>query len=116
MRVEVSLIDVDGGAGRHRRRDAGDGVPVVRKGAIGRQLETTDGARRNQGPAVLPDPDAAAQLREETRGSHWRDDFPDRDDADWAGHLDWVVVDGLSQAQFRAAAPTDVPVAVEAQA
>src|SRR5690242_6932680 len=23
---------------------------------------------------------AAAQLREETRGSHWRDDFPERDD------------------------------------
>ena len=24
---------------------------------------------------------AAALLREETRGSHWREDFPDRDDA-----------------------------------
>ena len=23
----------------------------------------------------------AARLREETRGSHWREDFPDRDDA-----------------------------------
>jgi L-aspartate oxidase len=30
----------------------------------------------------------AALLREETRGSHWRDDFPDRDDARWGGHLD----------------------------
>ncbi|MEO6887222.1 MAG: L-aspartate oxidase [Jatrophihabitantaceae bacterium] len=30
----------------------------------------------------------AARLREETRGSHWRDDFPDRDDQDWRGHLD----------------------------
>ena len=28
--------------------------------------------------------------REETRGSHWRDDFPDRDDAHWRGHLDTV--------------------------
>ena len=31
---------------------------------------------------------AAAMLREETRGSHWREDFPDRDDARWAGHVD----------------------------
>jgi L-aspartate oxidase len=30
----------------------------------------------------------AARLREETRGSHWRDDFPERDDARWLGHLD----------------------------
>lgn len=30
---------------------------------------------------------AAAREREETRGSHWREDFPDRDDARWAGHL-----------------------------
>ncbi|MCU1656043.1 MAG: L-aspartate oxidase [Pseudonocardiales bacterium] len=30
----------------------------------------------------------AARLREETRGSHWRDDFPDRDDEHWRVHLD----------------------------
>jgi L-aspartate oxidase len=30
---------------------------------------------------------AAAQRREETRGSHWREDFPDRDDRAWLGHL-----------------------------
>ena len=30
----------------------------------------------------------AARLRAETRGSHWRDDYPDRDDASWRGHLD----------------------------
>jgi L-aspartate oxidase len=30
---------------------------------------------------------AAAQHREETRGSHWREDFPDRDDRAWLGHL-----------------------------
>jgi L-aspartate oxidase len=29
-----------------------------------------------------------ARLREETRGSHWRDDFPDRDDEHWRVHLD----------------------------
>jgi L-aspartate oxidase len=31
---------------------------------------------------------AAARLRQETRGSHWREDFPDRDDDDWFGHVD----------------------------
>jgi L-aspartate oxidase len=29
----------------------------------------------------------AARRREETRGSHWREDFPDRDDADWRVRL-----------------------------
>jgi L-aspartate oxidase len=31
---------------------------------------------------------AGALAREETRGSHWREDFPDRDDERWLGHLD----------------------------
>jgi len=31
---------------------------------------------------------AVARAREETRGAHWRDDFPKRDDVRWAGHLD----------------------------
>ncbi|MFJ6937341.1 L-aspartate oxidase [Streptomyces sp. NPDC101132] len=30
---------------------------------------------------------AAAQRREETRGCHWREDHPDRDDAAWRRHL-----------------------------
>jgi L-aspartate oxidase len=30
---------------------------------------------------------AAAHLRQETRGCHWREDFPDRDDGRWRGHL-----------------------------
>jgi L-aspartate oxidase len=34
---------------------------------------------------------AAAQARQETRGSHWREDFPDRDDVGWSGHLDTVL-------------------------
>jgi L-aspartate oxidase len=29
---------------------------------------------------------AAASRREETRGAHWREDFPERSDA-WRGHL-----------------------------
>ncbi len=30
----------------------------------------------------------AARLRRETRGSHWREDHPDRDDERWFGHVD----------------------------
>lgn len=31
---------------------------------------------------------AAATEREESRGSHWREDHPDRDDRNWSGNLD----------------------------
>jgi L-aspartate oxidase len=31
---------------------------------------------------------AAATVREESRGSHWREDHPDRDDVNWSGNLD----------------------------
>ena len=37
---------------------------------------------------------AAAQIREETRGSHWRDDFPERDDLEWFGHIDTTMGPG----------------------
>lgn len=30
---------------------------------------------------------AAARRRAETRGCHWREDHPDRDDTDWRRHL-----------------------------
>lgn len=49
----------------------------------------------------------AAALREETRGSHWREDFPERDDAGFAGHFDVVMADGASTLEFVPAAPTD---------
>jgi L-aspartate oxidase len=50
---------------------------------------------------------AAATLREETRGSHWREDFPDRDDAHFAGHVDVVLVDGAPSARFHPSPATD---------
>jgi L-aspartate oxidase len=43
----------------------------------------------------------AARLREETRGSHWRDDYPERDDDRWRGHLDTTLTaDGSLATDF----------------
>lgn len=43
----------------------------------------------------------AATLRAETRGTHWRDDHPDRYDATWRGHLDTVLeADGSLRTTF----------------
>jgi L-aspartate oxidase len=50
---------------------------------------------------------AAALVRQETRGSHWREDFPDRDDVAWAGHVDSRLVAGVLHQAFVAAPSTD---------
>jgi L-aspartate oxidase len=49
----------------------------------------------------------AAALRQETRGSHWRDDFPARDDAHFAGHFDARMTDGQISVVFSEARQTD---------
>jgi L-aspartate oxidase len=42
-----------------------------------------------------------ATLREETRGGHWREDHPDRDDLRWRGHLVSVLdTDGNLHTRF----------------
>jgi L-aspartate oxidase len=43
----------------------------------------------------------AARRRTETRGSHWREDFPDRDDAHWSGHLDTTLHHGTWEVTHR---------------
>ncbi len=49
----------------------------------------------------------AALRREETRGSHWREDFPGRDDLSQSGHHDWWIADDGPTGTFRPSAPTD---------
>jgi L-aspartate oxidase len=56
----------------------------------------------------------AALLREETRGSHWREDHPERDDAHQSGHHDWWLEAGVPRHLFRPGAPSDVTVATRA--
>ena len=49
----------------------------------------------------------AAALRTETRGSHWREDHPDRDDTR-AGHIDsWWAPDGTIPVEWTYAPSTD---------
>ena len=49
----------------------------------------------------------AARLRRETRGSHWREDFPDRDDEHWSGHIDARLSPTGLELSFHPAPPTD---------
>ena len=53
----------------------------------------------------------AALMRQETRGSHWREDFPDPDDEHWFGHIDTVMVGGELVATYKpnTAHPQPVP-------
>ena len=53
----------------------------------------------------------AALLREETRGSHWREDFPERDDAGQSGHHDWWLRRRARRPRSGPSAPTDLTVA-----
>jgi L-aspartate oxidase len=50
---------------------------------------------------------ASAALRQETRGTHWREDFGDRDDAGFAGHFDVVLEAGVPVVTFHPSEATD---------
>ncbi len=42
----------------------------------------------------------AARERQETRGSHWREDYPERDDERWGGHLVGTLVGGAVELTY----------------
>jgi aspartate oxidase len=96
--VETGLVDPAGREELARQMSAGAGV--IRTDTSLHAAALALGAARNE--AVEPGPEAwdatnlhtvstalveAARRREETRGCHWREDFPDRDDRRWHGHL-----------------------------
>ena len=98
--VEVGLVDPAGRDELARRMSAGAGV--IRTDASLHAAAVALAAAAADDATVEPRPEtwdatnlhtvatalvAAASRREETRGCHWREDFPERDDARWRGHL-----------------------------
>lgn len=51
----------------------------------------------------------AAYDREETRGCHWREDFPDADDKDWRGHVVTTMTDGRLDLTYEPYEPKEMP-------
>ncbi|HEX4685937.1 MAG TPA: L-aspartate oxidase [Nocardioides sp.] len=116
---EPGLVD---GSARHALQEEMTARVGVLRSAGGLAAAHDSLGRLGERPAAVIDQDAwettnlhtvstllarAARLREETRGSHWREDFPDRDDAGQSGHHDWWLEGGASAHAFVPAVPTD---------
>ena len=85
--------DRDGPVGRHPRAQL---VEERRAGA-----PTTEAWETANLHTVATTLVGHATLREETRGGHWREDHPDRDDLRWRGHLVSVLdTDGNLHTRF----------------
>jgi nicotinate-nucleotide pyrophosphorylase (carboxylating) len=111
---DAGLVSAEGGAADRLRAAMSAGAGVLRGAAslaaTERELDTlaaAPGARPGLAAweatnlvTVAAALVTAARVREETRGSHWREDFPDSDDA-WRGHLDTTLRDGRLTVAFR---------------
>ena len=119
---------VDPGARRDLQRVMTDRVGVLRTadgvdlalaalgeiGARGGDTPATASWETSNVVAVSTALTLAALLRTETRGSHWREDYAERDDLHFGGgHFDVSLVDGVVRASFAPAAATDPSVLVE---
>lgn len=102
----AGLLDADIRVPLQHAMTAGAGV-LRSRGSLDQALYTL--AELRQRPSVQPCTETweatnlitvatalavAARHREETRGSHWREDHPDRDDARWLGQLDLTLEKG----------------------
>ena len=102
LRSENSMAEAVAGLAALAARPAG--TPSARSTASAQGTASADAAASPDGPVKGEAPQvetweatnlhlvatalaAAARLREETRGCHWREDFPDRDDVRWNTHL-----------------------------
>ncbi|WP_322751589.1 MULTISPECIES: L-aspartate oxidase [unclassified Frankia] len=103
-RGSAGLADPVARADLARAMAAGAGVlrSAERLRTTARTLAALGESRRSGGGTVTAGPDAwemtnlrtvatalvaAAALRQETRGAHWREDFPNADDVAWRGHI-----------------------------
>mgnify|MGYP001791720468 CR=1 FL=1 len=96
------------------RRRAGEAGAVAEVGSLVERLEADPRTESWQVTNLLTVSTAlarAALMREETRGSHWREDFPERDDERWFGHIDTVMVGGELVAAYKSHAVHPVPAA-----
>lgn len=87
---------------------ASAGAALAEIGARGHDTPGTPAWETTNLVAVSTALTLAALLREETRGSHWRDDFAERDDLRFGGgHVDVTLVDGHVGAVLVPAPATD---------
>ena len=115
VEVETGLVDPAGREELARQMSAGAGVirtdtslhaaalalAAARTEAVEPRPEAWDATNLHTVSTALV---AAAARREETRGCHWREDYPDRDDERWHGHLLAALgIDGVLTETYQAA-------------